>query len=59
MGQRELERQRVGLSITENAKSGLAKLIKLKLDVGLKMCLKTKHGYAFRGKAKPAAAKAP
>lgn len=36
-----------GLKIAENAKLDLAKSIKLKLDVGLRMCHKAKHGYAF------------
>lgn len=36
-----------GLTMTKNAKSSLAKSIKLKLDAGLKMCHKAKYGYAF------------
>ena len=41
-------RQRsVRFKIAENAKLDLAKSIKLKLDVGLRMCHKAKHGYAF------------
>lgn len=37
----------LSLRILENAKLGLVKSINLKLDVGLIMCHKAKHGYAF------------